>query len=198
MRSARPLLCLALVGALTLAACRQREATPAPLANRAVPPAQKPTPVDRGRYLVEISGCDDCHTPMAVGPSGTAPDMARRLSGHPESLKMPLPPDLPVGSPWGYVGATTNTAFAGPWGMSYAANLTADQNTGLGIWTEEMFVGAMRTGKHMATSRPILPPMPWRSYAKMTDDDLKAVYAFLRSVQPVVNHVPDPEITSQP
>ena len=197
MQLSRLLLYAALVSGLTLAACRQRETAPLRAASRETAATPVQSPVERGRYLVETSGCDDCHTPMTVGPEGPAPDMTRRLSGHPESLTMPPPPELPAGSPWGYVGATTNTAFAGPWGVSYSANLTPDQNTGLGIWTEAMFVGAMRSGKHMATSRPILPPMPWRWYSKMTEEDLKAIYAFLTSVRPVVNHVPDPGIAEQ-
>ena len=85
----------------------------------------------------------------------------------------------------------TLTAFAGPWGVSYAANLTPDQNTGLGVWTEDMFVKALRTGKHMGTSRPIQPPMPWMWAGQATDDDLKAMFAYLKSIPPVVNHVPD-------
>ena len=79
-----------------------------------------------------------------------------------------------------------------PWGISYAANLTPDLNTGLGIWTEEMFVKAMRTGKHMGIGRDILPPMPWQSLSQLTDDDLKAVYAYLRTVPTLANHVPTP------
>jgi hypothetical protein len=90
------------------------------------------------------------------------------------------------------------TAWAGPWGISYASNLTPDQVTGMGIWTEEMFVKAMRTGKHMGVSRPILPPMPWMYIAKLTDEDLKAVYAFLRTLPAVTNHVPDPVIPPPP
>ena len=73
-----------------------------------------------------------------------------------------------------------------------AANLTPDQNSGLGIWTEEMFIKALRTGRHMGASREILPPMPWSNYSKMTDDDLKAVYAYLRSIPAVHNRVPEP------
>jgi hypothetical protein len=121
---------------------------------------------------------------------GPEPDMTRMLSGHPEGLKMPPPPKLD--GPWMWAGAATNTAFAGPWGISYAPNLTPEETTGMKIWTEEMFVRAMRTGKHMGTSRPILPPMPWPGIAKMTDDDLKAVYAYLRSIPEIRNHVPDP------
>lgn len=145
---------------------------------------------ERGKYLITIMGCNDCHTPFKMGANGMPePDMTRMLSGHPETMKLP-PPPAPAG-PWIASFAGTFTAFAGPWGVSYAANLTPDQNTGLGIWTEQMFIQAMRTGKHMGTSRPISPPMPWMWVGKATDDDLKAIYAYLRTVPPIVNHVPD-------
>ena len=144
----------------------------------------------RGQYLVAITACNDCHTPFKMGANGPEPDMARLLSGHPEGMEPPPPPA--ASGPWIWTGTDTGTAFAGPWGISYSANLTPDEATGMGIWTEEMFVKAMRTGRHFGQSRPILPPMPWPWIAKMTDDDLKAVYAYLRSIPPVVNHVPDP------
>jgi hypothetical protein len=126
---------------------------------------------------------------MQLGPGGPVPDMTRMLSGHPESMKMPATPPLP--EPWLWVGAATNTAFAGPWGVTYAINLTPDENTGLGIWTEDMFVRALKTGRHMGTSRVIQPPMPWPAYSHMTDEDLKAMYAYLRSIPPIKNQVPD-------
>src|SRR5215831_11383682 len=143
----------------------------------------------RGKYLVTAIGCNDCHTPLKVGPKGPEPDMSRFLSGHPEQMGA-LKAVAPRG-PWLWAGAATNTAFSGPWGISYAANLTPDQNTGLGIWTEDMFVKALRTGRHMGVSREILPPMPWQSFRTATDEDLKSIYAFLRSIKPVTNHVPD-------
>lgn len=163
--------------------------------NAAPPPAAQvaastPNPVDRGRYLVTTGGCSDCHTPLKMGPNGPEPDMSLELAGHPEALKMPPAPSLPAG-PWLWVGAATNTAFAGPWGVTFSANLTSDANTGLGIWSEDLFVKAMRTGKHFGTARPIMPPMPWMGYAKMTGDDLKAMFAYLKTVKPVKNHVPD-------
>jgi cytochrome c553 len=145
--------------------------------------------VERGKYLVTIMGCNDCHTPMKMGPNGPEPDMTRMLSGHPEGMKLPPPP--PPSGPWISSFAATFTAFSGPWGVSYAANLTPDQNTGLGIWTEEMFLKALRTGKHMGTSRPIQPPMPWPWAGKATDDDLKAIFAYLKSIPAIVNHVPE-------
>lgn len=148
--------------------------------------------VERGKMLVGIGGCNDCHTPLAMTAKGPEPDMTRMLSGHPHDLIMPEPP-APKG-PWLWMGAGTNTAFAGPWGISYARNLTPDQVSGLGIWTEEMFVKTMRTGRHMGVSRPILPPMPWQSLNTLSDEDLKSVFAYLRSVKPVRNEVPDPVI----
>jgi hypothetical protein len=89
------------------------------------------------------------------------------LSGHPEQLKLPPPPKLPEG-PWVWLGAGTNTAFSGPWGITYSPNLTPDQNTGLGIWTEEKFVRAMKLGKHMGQSRQIMPP---HAMARLFTDD---------------------------
>lgn len=149
-----------------------------------------PDAVARGQYLVTIGGCNDCHTPWAMGDNGPEPDMTRMLSGHPASLEMPPAPA--AAGPWVWNGAGTNTAFAGPWGVSFAANLTPDENTGTGIWTEETFINTIRSGRHWGQSRPILPPMPWFNYAKMTDEDLKAVYAYLRSIPPVHNRVPEP------
>ena len=147
--------------------------------------------VERGKYLVTIGGCNDCHTPFKMGPNGPEPDMTRMLSGHPESMKLPPPP--PPSGPWIASFAGTLTAYAGPWGISYAANLTPDKNTGTGggVWSEEVFIKAMRTGKHFGTSRPIQPPMPWNWIGKATDEDLKSIWAYLQSVPPISNHVPD-------
>lgn len=147
-------------------------------------------PVARGEYLVTIGGCHDCHTPWVMGAKGPEPDMTRMLSGHPADLEMP-PAPAAVG-PWLWSAAGTNTAFAGPWGVSFAANLSPDENTGTGIWTEDIFINTIRSGRHWGQSRPLLPPMPWFNYAKMTDDDLKAVFAYLRSIPPVYNTVPQP------
>ncbi len=113
-------------------------------------PAAADTPqsrIERGAYLVRIMACNDCHTPMKLGPRGPEPDMSRMLSGHPEAVVMPPPPDLGKG-PWGWAGALTNTAYAGPWGVSFAANLTPDKDTGLGTWTEKVFLDAIRSARH--------------------------------------------------
>ena len=151
--------------------------------------------VARGKYVVTTSGCNDCHTPWVMGPKGPEPDMTRMLSGHPQDLKMPAPPAAQ--GAWAWSGGATNTAFAGPWGVSYTANLTPDKVTGIGIWTEDMFIKTLRTGKHWGTSRPILPPMPWPWFSKMSDEDLKSIYAYLRTIPPVHNQVPDPVIAAQ-
>lgn len=149
------------------------------------------SPVQRGQYLVTAMGCNDCHTPWKEGPQGPEPDMTRALSGHPADLVMPPAPKLPPG-PWLWVGAATNTAFAGPWGVSFSANLTPDPETGLGKWTPEIFMATLRNGRHEGKGRPILPPMPYFAVNKLNDEDLRAVFAYLQSLKPIRNRVPDP------
>jgi len=149
------------------------------------------TKIERGHALVTIGGCNDCHTPLKMTPDGPAPDMARMLSGHPEQLQMPPAPALPAG-PWMVVGAGSMTAWNGPWGTSFVANITPDPETGIGKWTEKDFVGAMRSGHRPGGGRALLPPMPWQNLAASSDEDLSAVYAYLMSVPPVKNRVPQP------
>lgn len=153
--------------------------------------AAAPNQVARGEYLVNIMGCADCHTPLKMGERGPEPDLALRFAGHPQALQMPPAPDLGHG-PWVWIGAGTNTAFAGPWGVSFSANLTPDRQTGLGTWTEATFIQAMRTGRHEGQGRPILPPMPALGIGKATDEDLAAVFAYLQSLPAVSNRVPQP------
>lgn len=158
-------------------------------------PAQNETAdgatIERGKYLVTIMGCNDCHTPWKMGAKGPEPDMSRMLSGHPQDMVMPTAPALGDG-PWVWSAGATNTAFAGPWGVSFTANLTPDPETGLGKWTEETFIQAIRTGKHEGQGRPILPPMPWPMYRNATDEDLSSVFAYLQSIEPIKNRVPLP------
>ena len=153
-------------------------------------PQQTKTRVQRGAYLVTIMGCNDCHTPWKVGARGPEPDMARALTGHPQDMVMPPPP--PASGPWIWHGGATNTAFAGPWGVSFTANLTPDPETGLGKWTEEMFIATMRTARHQGKGRPILPPMPAKMIGQANDEDLKSIFAYLQSLAPVKNKVPTP------
>jgi mono/diheme cytochrome c family protein len=152
--------------------------------------------VARGRYLVTIAGCNDCHTPFRNGPSGPEPDMSRMLSGHPQDLVMPPAPRLDA-DPWLVTVAGSNTAWSGPWGVSFTANLTPDRDTGLGRWTLQNFREAIRTGRHMGRGRPILPPMPIMMYKHMTDEDLAAVFAYLQSIPAISNQVPEPRPPEQ-
>jgi mono/diheme cytochrome c family protein len=146
--------------------------------------------VERGAYLVTVGACNDCHTPMKMTPIGPLPDMSLMLSGHPESAADPV----------GALGAT-DIALAGtdltvwkqPFGTVYTRNLTPDK-TGLGDWTEEMFVKTIRNGRHQGDGRALLPPMPWPGYRAMSDADLKAVWAYLRTIKPIRNTVPDPKV----
>jgi len=151
--------------------------------------------VERGRYLVTALACNDCHTPWVMTPMGPQPDMARMLSGHPADVEIP-PAPAAVG-PWIWGGLATNTVFWGPWGVSIAPNLTPDDETGLGNWTEEQFLNAFMHGKYFGNGRPLLPPMPQPWYAKMTDDDAKAIFAYLQTIPAIKNKVP-PSIVAPP
>ena len=145
----------------------------------------------RGEYLVKGVGCSDCHTPMKMGASGPEPDMARMLSGHPQALVMPPAPKLPEG-PWMAVASATFTAWSGPWGVSFTANLTPDKDTGLGAWTAKTFVDTIRSGRLMGRGRHLLPPMPYPALQNMDDTDLQAIFAYLQTIPALVNKVPDP------
>lgn len=147
--------------------------------------------VKRGEYLVKGGGCTDCHTPLKIGPAGPAPDDSRFLSGHPAAMAMPPAPALPEG-PWLYIAAATMTAWAGPWGVSFTANLTPDRETGLGSWTSQTFIDTIRSGRLLGRGRQILPPMPYQAMQNLTDADLTAIFAYLRSLPSIVNKVPGP------
>ena len=73
-------------------------------------------------------------------------------------------------------------------------NLTPDSTTGIGTWTEDQFIQTLRKGKHMGmdNGRPLMPPMPWELIGRMTDDDLRSIYAFLRTLPPIKNVVQAP------
>ena len=147
--------------------------------------------VEDGEYLVRTSGCHDCHTPFAMGPNGPEPDMSRALSGHPQDIMIEAPAQLT--EPWTAASSATNTAWSGPWGVSFTANLTPDPETGvLRDISEEQFIETLRTGRHKGQGRQILPPMPWQVYGQKTDKDLRAIYAYLRQIPPIRNKVPEP------
>ena len=144
--------------------------------------------VDRGKYLVTVQDCSGCHTPFT--PAGE-PDLTRLLSGHPQNVRVTAAPGLPLQGGWIVAINETNTAWAGPWGVSFTPNLTPDPATGIGGWTEQRFIASIRNGKRSGTGRDLLPPMPWRMYAKLSDDDLKAIYLYLRTIPAISNRVPN-------
>lgn len=156
---------------------------------RAETPSQ--SMIERGRYLVTIQDCNGCHTPFNAKGE---PDLTRMLSGHPADVKVTAPK---LESGWLVAINATNTAWAGPWGVSYTSNLTSDRVTGIGAWTEQTFIDAIRKGRKSGVGRALLPPMPWPMYGKMTDDDLKAMFAYLRTIKPIRNAVPPAVVAPQ-
>lgn len=147
----------------------------------------------RGEYLTLIGGCSDCHTPKLFTEKGMELDSSRLLSGHPEEL--PLPEIDPRALQPGYWTMFNGhlTAAVGPWGLTYARNLTPHE-TGIKGWKEEVFIKALRTGKHMGmeAGRPIMPPMPWFNFVNAEEEDLKAIFRYLQTLKPVDNYVPEP------
>jgi mono/diheme cytochrome c family protein len=145
--------------------------------------AQQPgsnTAVERGRYLVRITGCHDCHSPKV---QGMTPNLDLSLSGRPATTQLPSETKTEVHA------SPDLTAWTGPWGYSVASNLTPDPATGIGTrYNEGSFIATMRTGKK-PNGTPIMPPMPSEVYQNMTDDDLKAIFAYLRTVKPIRNAV---------
>lgn len=151
------------------------------------------SPEEWGEHLVIIGGCHDCHTPKKMTPHGPDLDSSLFLSGHPAQL-----PDIDVNrqemESKGLAVTGDLTSWVGPWGISYTANLTSD-STGIGAWQESQFIYAIREGKlkGLPNTRPLLPPMPWNMYRNMSDDELKAIFAFLKSTKPISNVVPPPK-----
>lgn len=148
--------------------------------------------IARGKYLVTTGGCDDCHTPKIYTANGPVPDTTRLLSGFQQGGTLPAL-DVKYVAPGNWVATESNfSAWVGPWGISYASNLTPDNATGIGALSEEMFIKTLREGKYMGVGRPLLPPMPWPTIGQMTDQDLKAIYAYLKTINPISNKVPEP------
>ena len=151
--------------------------------------------IQRGRGLVAASNCSDCHSPKIFTPEDDlTPDPLRLMSGYPEDTALPDLPYENIGAEgWESVVYTSDmTVWVGPWGVSFASNLTPDPETGIGNWTSEMFIETIRTGKHMGMGRGLIAPMPWEDYANYSDEDLMAIFAYLRTLTPVRNKVPEP------
>src|SRR5690606_494743 len=148
--------------------------------------------VKRGSYLVNAMGCDDCHSPKSFGPQGPEVIEELRFSGYPSGRAL-ASVDKAATQSWMLLGHD-GTVAVGPWGASFAANLTSDE-TGIGNWTEEQFIRALREGKSkgLEEGRPLLPPMPWLVYRNLSDHDLKSIFAYLKLSKPVNNLVPAPK-----
>lgn len=179
----------ALILVVFLTACNQNQPEKKVLSEKEM--------IERGKYLVTAGGCHDCHSPKVFGPQGPKIDETKILSGHPAEMQL-AEFDPAILGPGKYILFTQDvTAAIGPWGASFAANLTPDNETGIGTWQPEMFINALRTGKHLGAGRSILPPMPWEMVGKLTDEDLKAIFAYLKSIPPIKNKVPDPKPLDQ-
>jgi hypothetical protein len=148
--------------------------------------------IKRGEYLVNAIGCDDCHSPKRMGPQGPEIIPELRLSGFPHNGQLPPVDTTEVKKGWTLMAPDLTSAI-GEWGASFAGNITSD-GSGIGNWKEENFIRALREGKYkgLANSRALLPPMPWFVYRNMTDEDLKSIFAYLKTTRPVNNVVPAP------
>jgi hypothetical protein len=179
---------IAFTGIAALVACNQT-----PAAKPVTAAISKDSLIKRGEYLVSAVGCDDCHSPKKIGPNGMEIIPERRFSGFPQNGTVPPVNMAEVQKGW-VLFAGDLTSAVGPWGQSFAANISSDE-TGIGNWSEEQFMKAIREGKYkgMDGTRPLLPPMPWFVYRNFSDEDIKAIYAFLQSTTPVDNVVPAPK-----
>jgi hypothetical protein len=153
--------------------------------------------IARGEYLVLTVGCDDCHSPKRLTANGPEIIPQLRLSGYPSDRPIQKANTKTVGDGW-LLFSSDLTSAIGPWGMSFAANITSDE-TGIGNWPEENFIRALREGKLKGhqSGRTLLPPMPWFVYKHMTDDDLKSIFAYLKTTRPVRNIVPGPKALTE-
>ncbi len=148
--------------------------------------------IAKGEYLVTIGGCNDCHSPKQMTERGPEIIKELMLSGYPADRPLLVADKNAITKGWALMNYDLTQA-AGPWGVSFAANLTPDP-TGIGNWTEEQFKKALTQGKFkgMDGGRMLLPPMPWFNFTNMKDEDISAIYAYLKSIKPVNNLVPAP------
>ncbi|MFN8252803.1 MAG: diheme cytochrome c-553 [Ferruginibacter sp.] len=161
-------------------------------------PAVAEDPVKRGEYLVTIMGCDDCHSPKKMGPHGPEIIAERRFSGFPADFTPPQLDSNATKNGWVSLWADLTSAV-GPWGQTFAANITSD-TTGIGTWTEAQFKKAFTEGKYkgLDNTRPLMPHMPWQNYRNIKEEDVKAIFAFLKSTKPVNNVVPAAKLNPPP
>ena len=149
--------------------------------------------LERGKYLVEIMDCNTCHTPKKMTGQGPVPDLSRLLSGYPANDPLPeIVPEAVGPGKWLLFNGDL-TAAVGPWGVSFGANLTPHPS-GIGTWSFAQFKKAITEGKHKGLDggRTLLPPMPWQTYSKVKEEDLRAIFAYLKTIPAIENVVPAP------
>ena len=149
--------------------------------------------VKRGSYLVNAIGCDDCHSPKKMGVHGPEIIPETRFGGYPSTRPISKVDTNVIKNGWIMLGPDLTNAV-GPWGMSFAGNISSDE-TGIGTWSEKQFFKVLREGKFKGLdgSRDLLPPMPWFVYKNLSDDDIRSIFAYLKSGKPVKNIVPAPK-----
>jgi hypothetical protein len=148
--------------------------------------------IKNGEYLVTIMGCNDCHSPKKVGANGPEIIPELMLSGYPSDRPI-IKFDNKMIKEGFAMFYPDLTASAGPWGVSFAGNITPDV-TGIGNWTEEQFKKAITEGKFKGLDggRRLLPPMPFLNLTKLKNEDIHAIFTYLKSIKPVKNIVPAP------
>ncbi len=180
-----------LLSAIALTGCKNNQKSDVKKANtKETSEPSNEDMIKKGEYITVISSCNDCHSPKEMGPQGATIIEATKLSGF-QSSNPVIQADPEIIKKGFILFYPDLTSAAGPWGVSFAANITSDQ-TGIGNWTLENFKRALREGRYkgLAGSRMLLPPMPWQNFAKATDQDLEAIFAYLKSTKPVSNIVP--------
>ena len=180
--------CFLITCLISFSACNDKD-------YKEVPEEKKMTMQDslkRGEYLVKTIGCHDCHSPKSMTERGPQEIAELALSGFQKGDSLPPMHSDAVKNGWMLMNSQL-TAFVGPWGVSYSANITSD-DTGIGNWSMQRFKTAMREGKLKGDNngRMMLPPMPWQNFAKLSDEDLESMFKYLKSTKPVNNAVPAP------
>lgn len=148
--------------------------------------------VERGKRLVELGGCSQCHTPKVKTTLGYKPDKDRFMSGYPANEPLPnLPyPEIIAGEAERNFYTTDATIWVGRWGVSFAPNLTPDPETGIGSWTEEDFIEIFRGNKHFAEGEQVTSPMPVKAYSQLSYFELRSIFVYLQTIEPISNEVP--------
>jgi hypothetical protein len=189
------LLSVLILFCIFLTQCNSKPPAPQANANDNSSAMAKEDPVAHGKYLVNSGGCDDCHSPKVFDEHGMpSPDPTKLLSGHPADAPIPKEFNPSMVAPGKvFMCSQDLTTWFGPWGTSFPRNLTPDSATGIGAWTAETFKKILRSGKHMGAEagRPIMPPMPWQAIGAMKDGDLDDIFAYLKSLKPISNNVPE-------